>query len=88
MALRQGREVYVQYAGHALYHRRHLVAHIEWATWVILTPDLDLYPEELSLRNEDLTDVRIIPEDGRPPAGMEGMEAYNFREPVAPALLA
>eukprot|EP00974_Lingulodinium_polyedra_P106078 10268196-Lingulodinium_polyedra.AAC.1 len=87
MALQQGREVYVRYAGHPLYHRRHLVARVEWATWVVLTPDFDLYLEELSLRNEDLADVRVIPEDGRPPVGLEGVEAYNLREPIPPNLL-
>eukprot|EP00971_Amphidinium_carterae_P351824 6492296-Amphidinium_carterae.1 len=82
MALHRGREVYIQYGGADLYHRRHLCAHISGARWVILTPDGDVYAETLSRDNADVTDIRVVGPRGEMPRGLTGANVYNFGEPL------
>ena len=58
-----GSVVAVEYdiAGPALYHERYILAvsrHVGW--FIVLTPDFDVYPEQLSPSNDDVRDFRWL----------------------------
>ena len=56
MSVRIGDLCYVEYHGYpGVFHTRLATAHIENDEWLIATPDLDLYPEELNARNGDIS---------------------------------
>ena len=63
------RRVFLQYdvPGQVLWHERLLLAHCRGEEYAIVTPDQDVYIEEISLSNSDLRAIRIgAPGGGRP----------------------
>ncbi len=72
-ALDEGSWVAVRYGGHPLYHIRRIMKKTRFIGWfIILTPDHDIYPEELDLLNNDLDDVVLLTDgddDGGIPRG-------------------
>lgn len=75
--MRPGQLVYVRY-DEPLWHARLLLAVVRDATWVILTPDLDMYAEELSSANLDIYGIRVGRADGALPLSLRGMPLYAF----------
>ena len=78
-SLEPGTHAFVRYEGFPVWHERILLAHISDSTWVIATPDFDLYPELLSEDNEDLDAVRIGGTTRRLPPGIGGAPTYRMR---------
>ena len=79
MALAIGEFVAVQYVGHALYHERFIIGKTRFVGWyIVLTPDLDVYAEELDARNTDLTHVLPLERSGDN-GGLRRAQFYRFR---------
>eukprot|EP00438_Fugacium_kawagutii_P028256 Skav200691 [mRNA] locus=scaffold6391:1205:6504:+ [translate_table: standard] len=79
MAL-QGRLVLVQYdvGGPQLWHERQALEHVQGDNYIVLTPDGDVYMEELGLLNTDLRAVRVRPGPGILPPGIRGAQVYGL----------
>lgn len=60
------------------WHTRLLLAPVSGSTWIILTPDLDQHPEELSLQNSDLDDFEYLGASAVPPARIPLNQIYGF----------
>ena len=74
--------------GPRLWHERWILEHIANEEYVVVTPDSDVYVEDLSLLNGDLRGIRIRPADGVVPAGVAanqiyGLPAWNAGEQAA-----
>ena len=67
----------VRYPGDPLYHERLLLVGLDasLASWVVLHPDGDMYIEELVMPTLD--DIRVLPADGRLPAGIRAMAIHT-----------
>ena len=70
-----------------VWHARLLLAHVHHTTWVILTPDLDRYDEQLDQHNVDYTGFEYLGADGNIPPHIPAGSVYGF-QPLAPAVLA
>ena len=62
-----------------LWHVRLLLSHVHQGLWVILTPDGDLYMEELSEGNRDILGWRAFDPNGPAPYGIAPNQMYGFR---------
>ena len=91
MALPEDTRVYVLYdiPGAPLWHERRILASCACGRgWhIVLTPDFDIYPEQLSLENDDLIEFRIAPLDELP-FGVSAANSYRFRIQPGPPRLA
>ena len=74
------RQVLLEYdvAGPRLWHERQVMLHIQGDLYVVLTPDGDIYSEELGLLNSDLRGIRVRPGPGVLPAGIVAAEVYGL----------
>ena len=72
------REVLLEYnvAGPRLWHDRLVMEHVANDTYVVLTPDGDIYAEDLGLLNPDVRAIRVRPGPRRVPAGLVAAEIY------------
>lgn len=59
------------------WHARLLLSHVGSSAWVILTPDGDLYIEELG--GPDIIAWRVYDPNGPSPYGIDATKIYNFR---------
>lgn len=66
------------------WHTRLLLHDLGSDRWVIATPDLDVYDEELDLRNGDFTDFHYCGPNGVIPARISARSVYGFA-PMSPA---
>ena len=79
-ALSQGDFVIIKYnVAEQLWHVRLLLSHVHQGLWVILTPDGDLYMEELSEGNRDIIGWRVFDPNGSAPYGIAPNQIYGFR---------
>lgn len=82
MALAEGTRVFVAYdlPGPELYHERYVLAACQCGQGyhIVLTPDDDIYPEQISLQNADLASFRLGV-GGALPAGLTAANTYRFR---------
>ncbi len=62
-----------------LWHTRLLLSQINGSNWVILTPDLDMYEEEMSLHNPDLNGFYYAGPAGGIPPHIPAGSVYGFR---------
>lgn len=67
-----------------VWHSRALLAHAGGDDWAILTPDLDVYIETMSLANPDFTDFVYCGPTGAIPMRINPGHVYAFR-PLTPA---
>lgn len=77
-ALRARDEILIKYAGYDEWHARILLSEISPSLWVVVTPDADIYPEDLGATNRDIEQWRrrIV---GRPlPYGIRAGSVYDF----------
>ena len=74
------RYVMVQYdvGGPVLWHERWVLEHIERDEYVVVTPDEDIYVEELSLLNSDLRSIRVRAAQGAALPGIPAAEMYEL----------
>lgn len=84
MAFAPGDVVYVNY-GEAppCIHTRLVLDHVEGDEYLIMTPDLDQYVEELSAENGDFTGFHPALPGGAPPHGANPAHIYGFRPMTA-----
>eukprot|EP00438_Fugacium_kawagutii_P025616 Skav209719 [mRNA] locus=scaffold528:209114:215555:- [translate_table: standard] len=73
-----GRQVLIEYdvGGPRIWHERYPLEHLEGDNYVILTPDGDVYSEELGPLNADVRSIRVRPAAGVAPAGMRPASIY------------
>jgi hypothetical protein len=76
-----------RYIGDNQWHERCVLSWVTGSEFVIATPDLDLYIEQLDLANDDLDAVRF-PADGAAPIGVPAHLIYGFVPRLAPAGIA
>ena len=62
--------------GPRLWHERWVTEHIEGDQYIVVTPDRDVYLEELGLLNDDIRTIRLRPAMGILPAGIVAGEVY------------
>lgn len=62
-----------------LWHTRLLLAQTNGSSWVILTPDMDMYEEEMSLHNPDLNGFYYAGLAGGIPPHIPAGSVYGFR---------
>ena len=85
--LKAGDRILVFYEGDTLWHSRYLLACVERSQWIIVTPDGDIYAEEVSSANSDWSAWRSWPVGGGMPLGVDPNMVHQFRpEPDAGAL--
>lgn len=75
-----GKYILVQYdiPGETTWHCRLLLAHLHAGEWVILTPDGDIYSEEYTQDNSDITGWRHYDPSIGPPYGIAAGDIYDF----------
>ena len=82
MSLPQGCRIFVLYDVGApeLYHERYILASCACGRgWhIVLTPDFDMFPEQISLENDDLSGFRVC-HDGVMPPGLDATNTYRFQ---------
>ena len=64
--------------GPTLWHERFLLQHLDGEEFAVLTPDGDVYIEQLSLQNEDLIGLRLLPRGGAMPVGVRAANLYRL----------
>lgn len=69
------------------WHSRLLLAEVSHDSWIVATPDHDVYEEQLSMANPDFTDFRYLGPTGVIPVDIPAASVYGFR-PIDPATLA
>lgn len=74
------RRVLVQYdvGGPVLWHERLPLEHLGVDDYVVVTPDRDIYVEELSVVNSDLRGIRVPARAGAVPAWIAAHEIYGL----------
>lgn len=77
-ALPDGSYVYLLYGGAALWHERIVLAWVTGSTYVVLSPDADLFLEKVDVSNDDLDGLRIGAPGGGLPYGLRGQSIYAF----------
>ena len=82
MALAEGTRVFLLYdiGGPDLFHERYILASCQCGRgWhIVLTPDDDVYPEQISLENDDLSSYRLGV-GGNLPHGLSDANTYRIR---------
>lgn len=85
--LKAGDRILVYYEGNTFWHTRYLLACVERSLWIIITPDGDIYAQEVSSANGDWEAWRSWPLGGGIPVGVDGNRIYRFNpEPDAGTL--
>ena len=80
MALAVKGAVVVQYGGYPhLWHARYLLAHVVAQAYVILTPDSDMYTENLADGSAEIAAWRPRPPGGALPFGIVAGRIYDFK---------
>eukprot|EP00438_Fugacium_kawagutii_P003851 Skav230672 [mRNA] locus=scaffold2185:329965:335309:- [translate_table: standard] len=62
--------------GPVLWHERWALEHVSGETYVVVTPDRDVYAEDLGLLNDDLVGIRVRGAPGAIPAGVNAASIY------------
>ena len=65
-------------AGPVVIHERAILQHVVGDEHVVLTPDRDIYIEEMSVTNDDLRSFRLRPAPGRLPPGVAQAQVYGL----------
>ena len=74
------RVVLVEYdvGGPRLWHERQVLEHVHGDSYVVVTPDRDIYSEELGLLNPDIRHIRVRPGPGIVPGGVNPAQIYGL----------
>ena len=85
MSAWNGDRAFVRYkVREALYHCRALLWKVEGAFYMVLSPDLDLYCEELADTNPDVKEVLFVTAGAALPAALGGKQIYDFSPQLPP----
>lgn len=85
--LTAGSRILVFYETDVVWHTRYLLSLVDRSSWVILTPDGDIYIEDVSDANQDWSAWRVWPIGGPLPFGVDPNMVHKFNpEPNAAAL--
>ena len=76
--LQPGSTVLVWYTGDTVWHERLILGHISSSWYLIVTPDEDIYPQELSV--PPLGYVMIMPNHRRVPNSLRARTTYRFED--------
>lgn len=76
--LRPRDEIIIKYAGYDEWHARILLSEISPALWIVVTPDADIYPEDLGPSNRDIEQWRRRIPGRPPPYGIRSGDLYDF----------
>ena len=85
--LNPGTRILVYYEGDTVWHTRYLLSLVDRASWIIITPDGDIYSEEVSDGNPDWAAWRLWPAGGGVPFGVDANAIYGFNPPPNAATL-
>jgi hypothetical protein len=87
--LAPGRRAWLCYSGVSEWHERLILGHVAGREYVVASPDLDLFVEQIDNANVDLDGVRVAPAAGTLPIGLPGpgMSLYGFA-PLSAAVMA
>lgn len=77
-AIPDGSYVYLLYDGDVLWHERLVLSWAVSSTYVVLSPDADLFLEQVDASNADLGGLRLGPPGGGLPFGLRGQPIYAF----------
>lgn len=64
--------------GPRLWHERLALEHVRDDLYVVVTPDRDIYVEELGLMNDDLRNIRVRAAQGAIPPGVAAGQIYSL----------
>lgn len=64
--------------GPRLWHERLPLEHVRNDIYIVVTPDRDVYAEELGLMNSDLRNIRVRPRPGGIPPGVDPARIYGL----------
>ncbi|CAK0841452.1 unnamed protein product [Prorocentrum cordatum] len=81
--LESGSSAFLCYVGDDLYHERIILSWVSASEYVVVSPDLDIFIEQIDAASADLQGLRLGSSDVRLPFGMAGMQVYRFQ--VRPA---
>lgn len=85
--LRAGDRILVFYNGGTVWHTRYLLSCVDRSEWVIITPEGDIYSEDVSSANADWLAWRVWPVGGGIPVGVDPNLIHRFNpEPDAGTL--
>lgn len=73
-----GQVVLVRYVGHQMWHERLICAAVSPPEFVVCTPTLDFFAEELDLTNPDLSGLTFYLPDGNRPPGVGPNHVFGF----------
>ena len=76
-----GTEALVRYnvGGQVVWHKRLLLAQVHLTEWIVVTPDFDLFAEEMSVGlNADVVGIRLLTPGGGIPPGVDPARIYDF----------
>jgi hypothetical protein len=76
-ALAPGRVAYVNY-GQGEWHQRLVLGHVQGTNYVVMTPDHDIFVEQLDASNPDLEGFRVQAIGGGHPVGIPPAQVYAF----------
>ena len=89
-SLAPGTYAFVQYndpADNGLWHERLILGWVSGSEYIVMTPDGDVFIEQLDSANADLSGIRFSPSSGGLPAGLTGAPLYRFAAQPAGAEL-
>ena len=82
------REVLIKYVGYDEWHARILLSEVGDSIWMVITPDGDVFAEDLRAANRDIEQWRLRPQDLSIPYGVNAANVYDFAtRPTPPELL-
>ena len=85
----KGKYIFVQYdiPGEDLWHQRLALSHVTGGEWVILTPDGDLYSEDLGSGSQDISAWRLGEPFGSFPFGVDPNRTHCFNPAPDPGAM-
>lgn len=74
------KHVLIEYdvGGRRLWHERWAVEHVQGDNYIVVTPDSDVYMEELGLFNSDIRAIRVQPAACVVPPGVDARSVYQL----------
>lgn len=74
------RYILIEYdiGGARLWHERLALEHVAGDTYIVVTPDRDIYAEELGLLNSDIRNIRVRAAANVDPPGVNAAEIYGL----------
>ena len=73
-----GSEILIKYSGFNEWHARLLLAEVGNDVFIVITPDGDVFPEDIKASNRDIEQWRRRPGDRSVPFGVAAADAYDF----------